>query len=223
MTLNELNVYLDGILSLSPDSDDTRWQLAELYDPSFTLVDLLRELHIIYGWSDSTVYAAKVWFSLSYADLAQIYSLDEKSISQIMRSERMRGLPPYRPQTTTSAGALSCFMVDQLLSPFIDLEIQESSVRGAVQEHLAGCDACSGRLAFIRQLDAVKWKERKAFKPFSYQEWEALQQLVKERDRFERGQWSVLAGLIFMTLGFAIWFLASSPAELPNIYEMRAR
>jgi len=229
MEREQINVYIEPLLNLVPSeavnqASDIRSQLIEEAVSSDDFEDLVRQWLAVHDQDETVALRLKTWFSLSYSQLGRILNLSAKDVSQVLRGQRTQHLPTYPPVSksleTATIGGLSCFMVEQSLSAWIDSEVQDSRQVANLQIHLNACGDCRDRLAAYRQLHQWLLHQRQSWPSVTELEWnDALRTLERRRKKFIQ---TVLfyVGLAALIGLIAFGFFWSQPIEAPNIYEI---
>ncbi len=220
MRLEILNLYLDGLLGLTEDPLKARLPLIEEALSAQSFLELLQEWVWVNNLNEKSCLVLKVWFSLSYRELGEIFGLTPREMNQLLRNLRVSALPPYRPAAQEDEAGISCFMVEQHLSPWLDGEIEDLRVMEAISAHTIRCLECASRLNQFRELQASILKQRFRQPPILQEEWvAAVGHLYIERRR------QVLKFVFFLVLFLSVlailaWFILSKPEKIPNIYEI---
>lgn len=228
MQREEINIYIDGFLSLVPLSEsltdrELRTQLIEAAQGAENLETLIQDWLLLHDLGLEKTEEVFNFFRLNYRQLTHIFSRGEREVGQLLRSLRILRLPTYPPAQraleTSQHSGLSCFMVEQQLSGWLDGEIQDQRMVSQLQAHLLGCDPCRERRDAYRNLQAQQFLKKRIHPAISALEWQqTLQDLAKARRRFWRavifyGVSAVVVGALIIT------FFWVKPDALPNIYE----
>ena len=224
MQRETLNLYLDALWTLTEDKGTAdRHLLIEEAIEAESLLSLLSEWAAIQDLNEASALKMKVWFGLSYTQLSELWDLPYRQIVQMIRSQRAALLPTYPPthraQEATQIDGLSCFMVEQNLSSWLDGECDLQMVEN-LWAHIHHCADCEHRLTFYRDLQTVILAERSKAKSVSEDEWnDARLRLRRESlQRKVRGVLiAVIVAVICLLLGLVIW---TKPEKMPNIYEI---
>lgn len=228
MIREQINLYIEPLLSLVPIGDkgqsDVRYQLIEEGISSDDFVELIRQWMVVHDLDQSAALALKTWFSLSYARLGEILNMSPKEVSQLIRSLRTQQLPTYPPVSKSldseAIAGLSCFMVEQSLSAWLDSEIQDTRTVESIHQHLAKCSDCSNRLSVYRDLHRQVLAQRKHWPAVTEREWtDALEKMSQRRRRFIHSS-LIYVAIALLTGAIVAGFIWSRPEETPNIYEI---
>lgn len=227
---DETNIYIEGLLSLLDPADwegserEVRTQLIVEAHFSAQLEDLLSQWILLHELRRERVLWLKVWLSLSYAQLGRVYGVSAKEIGQWLRALRVEKLPTYPPISkaleTQEVSGISCFMVEQHLSLWLDAEISDMRVITQVRQHLDRCLDCQMRLEAYRHQHEVLLRQRRRAPGFSKLEWDsALLEYRKGRRKFWRRFFVFAVGAIIVAIILGA-LLLSRPDRMPNIYEI---
>lgn len=224
MDLHSINCFRNGLLGLAPYGTAQRKLLIEEGAAAANLMELLEEWIWTYNIRESEVLKLKVWLGLSTADLAEVFRRSHRDISQLLRNQRAAYLPTYpapdRAQETSQVLGLSCFMVEQYLSAWIDQELIEVKVGETLMGHCHACEPCRTRLQMYRDLQETILKERPSYPPIEPNEWsEALAELRQAEKRQIRRIISFLVAVVLLASVLA-WVFLSKPEKIPNVYEL---
>lgn len=230
MRREELNMFLDGLLSLSPDqSKDSRKLLIELASVSGSYSELLAEWLSFHDFWKDKILEIKTWMGLSYFQLMTLFNCSHREVGRILSAKRSQQLPPYPAKTLSSTApprqddeieGISCFMVEQHLSSWIDGEWETYSEVSKIQKHLDACPACRQRLQDYRSLHQVVLKQRRSYEAVSEREWRAtLEELqrLKVRRRF---RYILSFSFIILVVVGIFYLVEAQPEKMPNIYEI---
>jgi len=226
MAREQLNLYLDGLLSLSRYPDDiSRERLVQVCGDSESFEELLGEWIWVNGLSPEILLNLKLWFGLRYQNLADLFGLSIREVDQMLRGLRVRELGGYPElshlnKDAPDSGRISCFMVEQRLSAWVDTEWEDLTGLKDLQAHLERCQNCRERLKSYRRLQMKILGERKEFLAISEEEWSQLQQRIGRQKIRNRAKW--LASVIIAIIVFIgiVWVINSKSERAPNIYEI---
>lgn len=228
MDRESLNLHLNSLLSLSREPEQAREILLEMAYEHDSWEEFIAEWLLSQGCGEEQLLEIKVLLGASYERLARIFGLHYREVAQLLRTQRSQrlGAYPKRGQeawpSREGPGGLSCFMVEQYLSPWIDGEWESLGVLASIRDHLNRCPSCYKRLQQYRHLQAELLAERMQFPRVSEEEWVAMH-LQRKQKRRRRWGFSLLAliGLALLVL-FIQWILQKQPERMPNIYELPA-
>lgn len=224
MEREELNIYIDGLLSLSEAPDEARSQLIELAFFHDDWPTFLAEWLWLNHKAIDVAWKLKSWFAWSYSELAEVFALDFREFGRTLRSQRLERLGPYPSASQDELphyGGLSCFMVEQQLSNWIDSEWEDTTGLHPIHRHLSECTPCKERLYAYRKLQAEVLTERAKFEPITAEEWLKAYRRVQKKKWQARRQWTVVMLLALAFLAIILWMLQSQPEKMPNIYEIK--
>jgi len=222
----ELNLYIDGLLSLkSKSEEEARADLVDLAARSDSLIELLADWLWENDRGTEVALELKLWFGFSYDRLADLYGKSVRELAQLLRNQRFALLGPYPPLELLSEGAaqsleLSCFMVEQRLSFWVDGEWEDVAGLSQLNVHLSGCTACQERLNRYRELQSRVMSERKSFRAFEIEEWKRLFEASKKRQTKRRLQWALAVIILVGLIGVFVGIIKKRPEVMPNIYEI---
>lgn len=224
MERDDLNLYLDALLSLSDNPEQKRGELVELAQFHSSWPNLVAE----WLWTNQKgiemALFIKIWFAWSYEELGEVFGLGFREVSQLLRSQRVARLgnyPPVFEENGPQFGGVSCFMVEQQLSNWLDSEWEETKGLDSIHTHLHECQACRARLEAYRKDYSEILSARKSYPPISVEEWlRAADELARQRKRV-RLQWISVIVVCLFFLGIILWMLQSQPEKMPNIYEIK--
>lgn len=221
MDRHSLNLYLDGYLALSDHGDRDRSLLIEEAAKAQNHDELLRDWLWLKGAGLDRLLELKIWFGLNYQAIGEILGMSMKEVGQTLRKQRSQRLPAYPGSTELSeAGGLSCFMVEQQMSPWVDGELQDVPTLRSLKEHLQSCTGCSQRLQVYRDLQTEVLKKRFRSDSISADEWgDSIRDYQRRFRSFQLKTVFILLGL-FMFFGSIWWILNQKPEKMPNIYEI---
>ncbi len=221
-----LNLHLDAFLSFAPllkeNVEEWRKNLIEEAAEADTFGELLEAWLWLHPSLVQWPLHLKLWFGLSYHDMAQILNLGERDIAQMLRNYRMSAVAKdLRSESdSTGIGGQSCFMVEQQLSGWLDMELPDFGSLSGLDLHLQGCITCHERLLLYRRVQAEILNARNRFPSVKPEEWEETVRLYKERVR-RRWKRLIIYIVAVLTLGGILaGFLWSGPEKMPNIYEI---
>ena len=165
----------------------------------------------------------RTWFQLNYQELGSIYELNPREIAQILRNlraQRLQSPELIENEAALDATGLSCFMVEQHLSSWIDEEVSDLRSLQNMEQHLAYCEKCHQRLSAYRELHSTILQQRKHFEPVTPEEWEeTIEAYFTRRRRFVLRSLLYIGALLAIVgvLSWAIWF---QQERMPNVYEI---
>lgn len=223
MNREELNQLIDGLLSLAPESPEKRRELVELATLQPHWVGLVAEWLWLNQRSLETAIYLKVWLGWTYRRIGEVYGLDFRETSQLIKSQRMERLgsyPPPQDEEVPDYAGISCFMVDQNLSPWIDSEWEKAYGLAQVYQHIEACKHCRFRRELYWKLQSEILEERRLIKPVGEAEWSEIIEALRLRQRKRVIRWLSIVFLIFSLLGIILWMIQSQPEKMPNIYEI---
>lgn len=205
---------------MAPEGLQSRMALIEEALGGDSLLEILQEWMWVNNIDEAWLLSLKTWFQLSYADLAKLFRLSRREIAQKLRNQRMNLVSVRRASGDEDVHGISCFMVEQHLSSWLDGEIEEMRVMSSIFAHLEKCHECRERLEEFRNLQAKVLSLRKSYAPISQEEWiDSVNQLKIERQRSL--QKLIFFGiLMILALSILTWFILSKPEKIPNIYEI---
>lgn len=218
MELQDLNVYKDTLLSLSGALPGHRELLIRTAYESEDLRELLQEWLWLNDLGLSAAYPLKAWMGLSYRELGDVFGVSGREVGQAVRAHRA---PSYQRDTGDIFAELSCFMVEQYLSSWIDVEIPEAKLNLQMQEHLRQCKSCRERLELYRVRDANLLESRRKHPSISEEEWANVLKawrLDQRRRWIKLGVWIGVLIALLIILALVVW---SKPEKMPNIYEIQ--
>jgi len=223
MDREELNQLIDGLLSLAPQSPEKRRELVELATLQPDWVGLVSEWLWLNQRSLEAAIYLKVWLGWTYRRIGEVYGLDFREVSQLIKSQRMESLgsyPPPQEEEVPDFAGISCFMVDQNLSPWIDSEWEKSYGLSQVYQHIEACKHCRSRRELYWKLQSKILEERRSTLPVEESEWSEIRGALRSRQRKKVIKWVSILLLIFSLLGIILWMIQSQPEKMPNIYEI---
>lgn len=229
MNCDQVNFYIEGLLSLveqpeAADIGDLRSQLIEEAAYSDDILDLLRQWLVVHDLGLESALKAKVWLALSYQDLGEVFGIKARELAQVLRAQRAAYLPTYPPVSkaldSEEISGVSCFMVEQHLSQWMDAEIIDVRMIQTMRVHLDECKTCNERLEAYRGLQRKILQQRKSWPGLSKLEWNsALAIQDQKRRRFLRTL--ILYGFAILIVAVVVTvFFASRPDRMPNVYEI---
>lgn len=209
---------------------DSLWVFAKPEARRALLIELafeaqdIRELLVDWLWENDrgseVALQAHLLFQLDYASLGEIFNLGFKEATQLVRTQRNERLGSMLTRADTDEGGISCFLVEQLLSPWIDSEWDNLNEVDKMRLHLDRCPSCRPRLEAYRNLNHEILQSRQIQEPVSESEWSHVLRTVF-RDRRRRRWRTILVVLLTILLfGGLVFYLSSGPEEMPNIYEI---
>ncbi len=214
---------LDGLLSLTPATSEKRQELIELSIVQPSWVGLVSEWLWLNQKSLEMALYLKVWLGWSYRRIGQVYGLSFREVSQLIKSQRIERLGSYPPpmdQEVHDHAGISCFMVDQNLSPWVDSEWEKSYGVSQVYQHLEICSFCKTRRDRYWKLQTEILAQRRSFEPVTEDEWRKTRSALFSRQRKKFAQLLAIFFLIFFVIGIILWMIQSQPEKMPNIYEI---
>lgn len=229
MLRETLNTYTDGLVGLALDPDaknlaEVRRVFIEEGAQAENCVELLEEWIWIHNLRESEAHKIKVWLGLNYLELATAFHRTVRDIAQLLRNQRSEALPSYpsheQAQDNRQIAGLSCFMVEQNLSAWLDQEFLDSKTGENIILHTQACPLCRERLQVYRDQHSQLLANRPNLPPISEEEWDKTQQLLSQERRRRLLQ---VAAVIFVVLAISIilaWVLWAKPERMPNIYEL---
>jgi hypothetical protein len=223
----QLNLYIDGLLSFAEgESQQDRLDLVEIASKSADLGDLTAEWLWLQNKGSESALELMLWLKLSYSEIGDIFGYSVREVNQQIRGLRVERLGAYPPVSKLSEQSkaqkgLSCFMVEQRLSSWVDSEWEDVSGLKEMQKHLDDCSACRERLGKYRQLQNEIIQNRRKFKPIDQEEWEALISYLEREAKKRRMKWWLALGMGVLILGAFCWWLLDRPETMPNIYEIK--
>lgn len=226
MRYQDLNSYWDGLLALGrrfSKAEEARAQLIEEASSSDSLEDLVEQWVLVNDLGQPQLLQLKIWLQMSYSQLAQVFRCGQREIAQWLKAQRSLYLPAYpvgQPMTAEHADGLSCFMVEQYLSQWIDAEIFDVRTIQSLRQHLSDCSACQERLELYRQLQSKILSSRPSYQAISDQEWRETLNAHRRRER----RWLVrlilyVAAIVLLALVGIVWVVLV-PEKSPNIFEL---
>ena len=142
-------------------------------------------------------------------------------IGQKLRNLRAELVPPL---LTLAEGevieGISCFMVEQYLSSFIDSEIADFQSLKLVRKHLDRCRLCNERLHTYRSLQSQILASRLVFTKVEESEWQGRKNFDAHRRRISLFKALFTFLLLLAFAGFIAWVFWSKPEKMPNVYEI---
>jgi len=232
MDLETLNLYLDGLLSLVLEHKaefqerDLRALLIEESAQALSFSDLVYEWLSLHSLSEEEALKMKIWFALPYKDLAEILSISTREVGQLLRTQRSLLLPnrvlrDEQQQSPPQIGGLSCFMIEQHLSVWIDGEIQDATTEESLRGHLKQCRECRGRLEEYRTLQEKLLSQRQSFPSIAEEEWSNVLRMAKVRRRQRIAKSSAYFLVVCVLCFLIVWVFWSKAAKTPNIYDIQ--
>lgn len=231
MERHELNLHIESLLSLVPEGHRgdyaLRSQLIEEALSSKNWEELLQQWLTVNDMGRETALPLKIWLGFNYSSLGRVFDLSSKDLSQVLRTQRASFMPPYPPparsQDTEEISGISCFMVEQHLSQWMDTEVVDSRIVVSMKEHFDECEACRERLSLYRELQKKILAKRKHWPSISSQEWQdSLVELTRRRRRFWQ-KFALYAGVLLIVIVLLLFFLVLKNEDAPNIYEWRPK
>ena len=220
MNRGGLNLYLEGLLSLSSDKSTARLILIREALSAASLVELLQEWVWIQGLDHTSALKLKIWFQLSYRELSEVFNCSIREVVQLLRNQRLQLLPVYRPEKAAQ-GVMSCFMVEQYLSVWMDCEISERKTIEDITDHLKACSSCHDRLIQFRNLQSLILNSRGEASEIDEMEWnEALRYFQSEN---RKRLWKITVfGMVVLAVSLLLaWAIFAKPEKMPNVYEIQ--
>ena len=219
MQLEEVNLYIDPLMAVAFKRPD-RSLLVELAEESEGLEDLLRNWLWEQDRGSDAALEIKNLFQLRYDDLGRIFSLNFKEVTQLLRTQRAESIGAYVKREDSHAGGISCFLVDQLLSPWVDSEWDNLLGLDQVGRHLEICTSCSRRLHEYRELNAKILAKRMAVPLLFEDEW--VRTLKRLRRVARKRHLKVFSAILLILAAIvALWILvAQRPEKTLNVYEI---
>jgi hypothetical protein len=228
----ELNLYLDSLLALAPAEQGAvsgsqggspralRRLLIGLAEEAESLPELIREWLFELNRGSDAALEIRILFQLRYQDLGEIFNLSFKEITQLLRSQRAQILGAYLKREDSQAGGVSCFLVDQLLSPWVDSEWDNLAGMDKLGAHLFLCSSCAERLQMVRDLNAQILKRRVRDKTIAIEEWRKTIRELRRDLRRRSLRVGIITILILSALIATLVVLIQRPEKTPNIYEI---
>jgi hypothetical protein len=226
MIRSTLNLYLDGLMSLSQEREASgRFLLIEEALMNSSLAELLQDWIVLNGQDLGSALRVKLWFSLSYQEMAVIFVLSAKEMAQQIRNQRILRLPAYRPETTDIplGSDISCFMVEQQMSAWVDCELEDGRTMAQLQRHFELCPLCRGRLELYRRLHSEILGERENFPPISIKEWDDAVEWLRRAKVRRYLHLGTVVTVILVAVVIMSWVLGSKPEKMPNVYEIQSQ
>lgn len=226
MNRDELNIYIDAYLGLSSDPKAARRTLIEEASGVETPLELIRRWILLQSVGVDQILELKSWFGLSYSDLGEILHVSAKEVGQLLRKQRAALLPAYpspgslQEGDEAAFGGISCFMVEQHMSAWVDGELQDIPILRSLKVHLASCEACTARLEAYRELQASILKQRAPQASISQKEWDETLEAALRRFRIFLGRTVGVVILVIVVGTLGVWALRSKSEKMPNIYEI---
>lgn len=226
MRRSDLNLFLDAYLAFvqSPEKlAEARRYLIELAIESEDPMSLLSSW--LWGQRkglDTALYV-KLWFGLGYSELGELYGLSSREIGQILRSQRIALLGSYPPleQEKKEISGISCFMLEQRMSEWVDSEFEDLSSLSDLREHLDKCPNCEERLSFYRRLQTQILDKRLAQPQITQTEWDQVKSEMKRLALREKIKFFSMTVIGLLILSLAIWIYIRSGDKMPNVYEIK--
>ena len=224
MLREAVNTYIDAFLSMVPDSEDSQGLLVEEAKSADSVWELLRDWLLTNNLGFEVALQVKVWFGLNYKDLGFVMGLSSREVLQLVRTQRSQMLPSYpsveRSHQSEKIEGLSCFMVEQYLSPWLDGELLNDEMLAPLKAHLEKCEPCRNRLQEYRNLQSRILAERKHYNPISEDDWLDIKRNLTRRKRLRIIRWSAGVFSVLLVCSFLAWVMWSKPEKMPNIYEI---
>jgi len=227
MRRSDLNLYLDALLAFVVDQSNTEQARRELVEIALEAEDF-NSLLSAWLWNqkkglDAALYV-KLWFGLRYQDLGELYGLSDREISQVLRSQRIGILGSYPPldQEKREVAGISCFMLEQRMSEWVDSEFEDLSSLPNLRQHFEGCSFCKNRLASYRKLQTQILESRKLQTPVSAEEWSQVEKEMRQRAFRERFKLISMALMVVVLSAAAIWIYTRTESKMPNVYEIHS-
>jgi len=219
----DLNVHLSNFFSLVPEGDAGREALIVLAANSSSFQQLLREWLWEQDLGLDQILQLKTYFTLGYMDLGKLFGLERREVAQQLRSRRLEVLGSYpridQGDFSDGPAGLSCFMVEQQLSQWLDCEWEELSSLAPIRKHLEFCPACSHRLQSYRELHRNLLEKRASPSAISEREWIATLLKYKRVRRKKVFKWLAILATLAAILILFVWIIQQQPERMPNIYE----
>ncbi|MDB5036539.1 MAG: hypothetical protein JWQ35_67 [Bacteriovoracaceae bacterium] len=215
-----LNTYLDGFLSLASDKEASRLLLIDESLSAESLLDLLRQWVWLQDLDQASCLKLKLWFQLSYSDLSLMFGVSRREVNQWLRNQRVLLLPTYRP-TPNLAEGLSCFMVEQHLSPWLDGELDDLKRARGIHSHLGNCRNCQQRLESYRELQSLILLSRNHEPEIREDEWESSIQKLRSERKKQVSRVFISLAVILAISSLLAWAIFSKPEKMPNVYEIQ--
>ncbi len=226
MRYEDLNTYWDGLLALGKRfsrAEEARAQLIEEASSSDSLEDLVEQWVLVNDLGQPQLLQLKIWLQMSYSQLAQVFRCSQREIAQWLKAQRALYLPAYpvgSQAAAESADGLSCFMVEQYLSQWMDAEIFDVRTIQSLRQHLSDCPGCQDRLELYRQLQSKILSSRPSYQAISDHEWRDTLRSYQRRERRWMVRLILYAFLIVLLTVVGITWLVLVPEKSPNIFEL---
>jgi len=224
--VEDLNAYWDGLLALGrgfKSPEEARLQLIEEASSSDSLEGLIQQWVLVNDLGQPQLLQLKIWLQLSYAQLAEIFRCSPREIAQWLKAQRSLLLPAYpssREQSSEPIEGLSCFMVEQYLSQWIDSEVVDVRVIQSMKQHLSLCSDCRARLDVYRELQGRILHSRPRSPAPSENEWNQTIRLVHRKEKRLLIRIVVYVIVVLALAAAGILWLVLAPEKSPNIFEL---
>lgn len=223
MRREDVNPYISTLLSLVPSGGQARELLIELGAATDSMPELVADWVHLNELGLVCALRLKTWLGLDYQTLSLILGISPRELARLLRTQRLKEIGPYALSAEDEGRKLagvSCFMVEQQLSSWIDSEWEDRSGLKSLREHLELCEDCGQRLRSYRQLEAKIIEERQHFEPISVEEWDQVLGALSRLRRKRRFQVLAVLFILVSLAALIAWLVTSQPKETPNIYEI---
>jgi hypothetical protein len=224
MQRENVNLFFSRLFILVPESPHSRAKIIEIAAESEDVFDFLRDWLWTVGAGMDHILELKLAFGWTYAELGKLFGLSPREIGQQIRSKRLRSLGAYprvdQGDFSVEQGGLSCFMLEQHLSQWLDCEWEDLGLLPKIKDHLRLCPACKHRLKEYRRIHENLLAQFLPVAPIEAEEWEQVLSVAQRNKRIKILKWAaILAGLVGLLIIF-IWIIRQQPETMPNIYEI---
>ena len=226
MRIEDLNAYWDGLLALGrgfKSPEEARLQLIEEASSSDSLEGLIQQWVLVNDLGQPQLLQLKIWLQLSYAQLADVFRCSPREIAQWLKAQRSLLLPAYpagRDRPSEATEGLSCFMVEQYLSQWIDSEVLDIRVIQSMKHHLSLCSDCRARLEIYRELQGRILYSRPRSPAPSESEWNQTIRTVQRKEKRLLIRIVVYVIVILALATAGVLWLVLAPEKSPNIFEL---
>lgn len=228
LDLQKLNAYRDAFLSLSSVTADQlperRQWLVLAGDDAQNLSELVQSYVWDFGILEDEILSFKTWFALDYRAFGEILGRSPREVGQLLRQVRVAELETYPPVErafeSNQLGGLSCFMVEQHLSAWVDNELQDPSIKEQMEIHLTHCEPCAARLQVYRGLQSKILSARRVFPPLTDEEVSRIRERSKREERRALFKVASVMAIAASLAVVGVWIALSGHEKMPNVYEM---
>lgn len=224
MNRESLNLFFERLFILTDESDSARADIIEIASESEDATQFLQEWLWSVGVGLDQALEIKLAFGFTYAELGELFGLSSREVGQQLRARRLKELGPYprvdQGDFSVEEGGLSCFMLEQHLSQWLDCEWEDLSLLPKIKAHLRLCPACKGRLQSYRQFHQSLLDRFPSVSPVSETEWNRVLEESRVARRKKLLKWGLILFAMLFVLAIFVWIIRQQPETMPNIYEI---